>query len=268
MIRMPDRILSGKALEKLEEYQKKVDICPTYVDRIAEAKQLFKQKNVVNNPTFIEVKNTLAEMCCGSIRCNYCEDSKADEIEHIMPKSWYPDKCFKWENYCYVCGPCNTRKNNRFSIRLTDTDRCIDLSRNGDVLPPPDGDPLLINPRGEYPLDFLFLEMEYGQFVYVSMANPGSFDDRRATYTIDTLGLNSRSYLVKARANAYSNFRARLSEYVTRRDQGVSQDELDKLIGNLKEEHHQAVWQEIKRQHKHIDELSRLFASAPEAIEW
>ena len=28
-------------------------------------------------------------MCSGAERCHYCEDSKADEVEHLLPKDAY-----------------------------------------------------------------------------------------------------------------------------------------------------------------------------------
>lgn len=47
-------------------------------------------------------------------KCAYCE-SKIDhiyagDIEHIIPKSKFPNLIFEWTNLTYCCGECNRRK--------------------------------------------------------------------------------------------------------------------------------------------------------------
>lgn len=98
MIKLPEVNLEQEYIDKLAAYQSKIDEKPTFVEKSAEAKKLFKSYNRVGNETFDQVKAKLAEMCSGARRCAYCEDSVGDEVEHIYPKDLYPGKCFQWDN--------------------------------------------------------------------------------------------------------------------------------------------------------------------------
>ena len=100
-----------------------------------------------------------------------------------------------------ACGVCNNGKGDRFAI--LSNQNVIDVTRrsNQSIVPPPSGDPALIDPRYEDPLEFLELEMvdtfrfqpKYGL----------SFPEReRAGYTIDLLKLN-REALAAARRNVF-----------------------------------------------------------------
>lgn len=263
--------LEPRTIKRLATYQGRVNARVTFAERVDEAKAKFKQYNVRGNAAFDDVKVKLSAMCCGPDRCNYCEDSKADEVEHIKPKDWYPGDCFVWENYCYACGPCNGPKNNKYAVFPAGTTNVLHLERSQDapVVAPQAGNSVLINPRLEDPLTFLFLDLIGKRYVFTEMNEDVTHvDHKRAKYTIEVLGLNSRTYLVKARKTAYNNYRARLREYVQQRDAGANQQSLDELIENLKEEHHQTVWQEMKRQRNHIAELTTLFNQAQEALQW
>jgi hypothetical protein len=93
-------------------------------------------------------------------------------------------------------------------------------------------------------------------------------DIRRAEYTIEILGLNSRNHLVRARQVAFSNFKARLFEYVTKKEAGSTTAHLNPLINSLKSEHHQTVWHEMIRQRSLHPEVDNLLNRAPEALTW
>lgn len=270
MIQLHDKTPSAATLTKLKGYQKLVDDMASFAEQVKEAKDKFKSYNKNGNAAFDEVKVKLNEMCCGPERCNYCEDSKADEVEHIAPKDWFPGKCFSWPNYCYSCGTCNGPKNNKFAIFKASDGSFTKLTRekDADVLPPDAGHAALISPRDENPLDFLFLDIENSFFFAPVKDDENDKDNIRATYTIDTLGLNSRSYLVKARRLAFSNFRSRLSDYITHRDAGTDQGQLNEMVKHIKEEHHQTVWREMIRQRVHYPVLENLFNQAPEALTW
>jgi hypothetical protein len=131
---------------------------------------------------------------------------------------------------------------------------------------PPSGLALLIDPRHENPLDYLFLDTE-NTFKFVPFGVEG-LAKRKASYTIEVLGLNSRNYLVKARKNAFFNFRARLREYVSQKKLSVPPQGLAPLIASLRSEHHQIVWHEMIRQRNSHPELQTLFQRAPEALDW
>lgn len=264
MIRLPDRSLSARATSWLSRWQAAVDATPSYADRVAEADRGFHQRNRGQNKTFAEVKETLAKMCSGARRCAYCEDSYADEAEHIRPKSLYPEACYEWMNYLYACGPCNGPKNNRFAILIGSNLLEVTRARNAPIVPPPTGPHALINPRVEDPLSFLEIDLADTFFVLPSR-DPGTVEFVRAEHTIDVLRLNERDALPKARAEAYGSYRARLCEYVEWTQQGRSTSE---LVGAIRRMAHPMVWAEMRRQHPHRPDLVPLFQAAPEALSW
>lgn len=270
MIKLIDIALPATATAKLLAYQKNIDGKATFAAQVSEAKLKFKSYNKKGNATFNEIKTKLTTMCCGPERCNYCEDSKADEVEHISPKDWYPDQCFVWKNYCYACGPCNGPKNNKYTVFKDSDGSFFELQREigAPVLSPEPGESVLINPREEDPFDFLLLDLATTFFFVPSEDDEHSKNYIRSQYTIDILGLNSISYLVKARKNAFGNYKGRLRDYITERDKGANQVQLDEMINQIKEEHHQTVWQEMIRQRRLHPALNALFTEAPEAIAW
>ncbi len=93
-------------------------------------------------------------------------------------------------------------------------------------------------------------------------------EKRRAAYTIDILGLNSRSNLVRARRIAFDNYKSRLFEYVHKKEAEATIAALAPLIDSLKSEHHQTVWHEMIRQRSLHPEIDDLFNRAPEALNW
>jgi uncharacterized protein (TIGR02646 family) len=269
MIRLPDVWLPADARLGLERLQSRIDSVVSYRERVAEAKRTFALNNRPGNATFRVVRSKLTEMCSGARRCCYCEDSAADEVEHIKPKDLYPQEVFLWENYLYACGPCNGPKNNQFAIFEYQTGTHVNISRKRgeSIKAPVEGEAVLINPRREDPLAFMELDL-IDTFYFLPAAEEGSKDHRRAAYTIEVLRLNDRDLLLEARAEAYGSYRARLYEYIKKRDSGASSDQLRNLISALRRMQHPTVWREIKRQSQSIAELRKLFAKAPEALEW
>lgn len=168
MIKLSSVNLNQGTSAQLKKYQEEVDEANSFSERVVAAKKLFKKRNTLKNKTFKVVRQTLDLICPGLRRCCYCEDSLADEVEHIKPKDWYPELVFVWENYLYACGPCNGPKNNRYGIFHQKNGQIIHLSRTRAeaILEPPPGDPLLIDPRAEDPLDFLELDLS-GTFYFL-----------------------------------------------------------------------------------------------------
>ena len=276
MIKLNPPSLSMNTVKRLKKYQDKVNNSGSYNVQVTTAKGLFKQYNTSSNSAFKEIRSSLSKMCIGPRRCNYCEDSTADEVEHIAPKSHYPERVFQWDNYCYACGPCNGPKNNKYAVFRNDqggaffeipphpettSEYCPILER------PPLGDEILINPRHENPLDYLLLDIA-GKFHFSALADPGTKDYTRATYTISILNLNTRADLIKARELAYSNFLSRLIAYEKERDEGALNQHLTAMRQNLQDESHQTVWKEMQRQSNNIPKLSNLFNRIPEALGW
>ena len=145
MIRLPNIALKRIVATKLLEYQAEVNAVTSYKHRVAEGKRLFSLRNTASNSAFKVVRATLETMCSGARRCCYCEDSCADEVEHIRPKDLYPELVFAWENYLYACGPCNGPKQNKFHVFHRRTGQIHDITRKRDapVRKPIAGDPLL-----------------------------------------------------------------------------------------------------------------------------
>ncbi|ACA21279.1 hypothetical protein M446_7061 (plasmid) [Methylobacterium sp. 4-46] len=268
MIRLPDRHLTQRVLEGLARLQSEVDKLTAYEDRVQHARALFKASNTRTNPTFREIRGALDEICSGNRRCCYCEDSYADEVEHILPKDLYPELTFSWLNYLYACGPCNSPKGSRFAI-IDQNGALIEITRkpNDPIVPPPHGYPALINPRTEDP--FFYIELDLiDTFMFLPNEDLDEVNYLRAGFTIQLLSLNIREVLVQSRRTAYGSYRARLYEYRDKKALGSSQQELNALAQGIKSMGQPTVWFEMKRQAVLIDELEDLFGEIPEALSW
>ena len=265
MIHLPDPGLDPGANRRLNQYQREVDAAGDYPNRVAEARRLFDNRNNRRNRTFRKVRETLARMCSGARRCVYCEDSVGDEVEHIQPKDLYPCLVFVWANYVYACGGCNVKKRNKFAVvaenRLVDVTR----KRGAPVIAPVPGASAFLNPRIDDPLAFLDLDLD-GTFAMLPRDDVSEIHQERAAFTIETLKLN-RDVLRQARSTAFGSYRARLLEYVSRREH-VAAKEIADLVDGLRAMPHPTVWAEMKRQHAWMPELETLFAEAPEALDW
>ena len=227
---------------------------------------MFGSRNTRSNSTFRAVRSSLSLMCAGAQRCVYCEDSVGDEVEHIKPKDLYPGDVFCWQNYVYACGPCNGGKNNKFLVMTAGGQINVTRARGAPITPPTPGVPAFINPRIENPLAFFTIDLMGTFFVLPRAELVGDAADR-ADFTIETLRLN-RDLLLVARRNALGGYRARLSEYRTRRDAAAGAGELQALRDDLLATPHPSIWEEMKRQAPHIPELDALFAGVPEALGW
>jgi uncharacterized protein (TIGR02646 family) len=227
MIRLPDIALPAATAKQLSEWQRLIDELDDYASQVEEAAKSFKSRNTTTNLTFRVVRETLDEMCAGARRCAYCEDSMADEVEHIRPKAFFPDRTFDWSNYVYACGPCNGPKNKKFAVFVHGLRH--DLSRQRDEVPkpPPNGEHLLIDPRSEDPLNFFVLDL-MDTFAFVPKPGLTNSNRDRASYTIEILRLN-RDILLKARKEAFDGYRARLREYASELERGAPKKNLNSL---------------------------------------
>lgn len=269
MVRIENEPLSKATLDALARYQQEVSDKPDYAERIKEAKRIWPSRR--RNDPFKEVKAKLDAMCSGARRCMYCEDSLADEVEHILPKDVYPSQTFVWDNYLYACGPCNGPKSNRTAYFTPS----MDLLKVSAPTEEPDLSALqgLINPRAEDPSEHLSLLLKVGQaspdfcFVqprFTEEQDPVSY--QRADYTIDILGLN-RPTMIKSRQRAYEDYQSRLYKYADLKRKGKPAKTLDKLRNRLLDKDHPFVWRQMQRQAE-LPELKALFDGAPEALSW
>ncbi|WP_223758826.1 hypothetical protein [Myxococcus sp. RHSTA-1-4] len=246
-----------------------MDAQPDYTARVARAKDRFAALNKKGNRTFDSVKATLSMMNSGARRCAYCEDSAADEVEHIRPKTLYPELVFAWTNYLYACGPCNGPKNNHFAVFAEGTGvlTSVARARNAPVVPPISGKAVFIDPRVEDPTEYLSLDLT-DTFWFTPRAKLGPVEHARADYTIRVLQLNIRDWLPQARRSAYLDYLAHLKGYVRDKAEGLPRAHLDRLAEDIRARQHPTVWFEMKRQHASMPELTLLFAKAPEALTW
>lgn len=203
--------LSVADRKSLQDLQQLVDSGITYADRVSLARQKWDSKS---GTLFGRIRIALADICVGSKtrRCSYCEDSLADEIEHIRPKSWFPDQVFDPLNYLLACGPCNGPKNNQYAI-VSDSGVLTEAfrARNSTISPPPVGQEALLNPWYDNPSDFFFLDL-MNTFEFKPRASLSTHDATRASYTLKVLNIN-KDPLNSARGAAFRDFAARLKEY-------------------------------------------------------
>ena len=266
MFRFANIALDKAHERKLAAWQKKVNAAGNYTAQVKEAKLSFSKYNKRRNVTFDHIKLRLTDLCCGVRRCAYCEDSLADEVEHMRPKDLYPNQVFSWQNYIYACGPCNGPKNNKFSVLSGTPPALVSVTRSkGDpVQPPIPGTPALLDPRVEDPLHYLFLDLA-NTFVFLPQRGLSNSEKLRAEYTLQVLRLNERDLLIESRKNAFRNYRARLREYIQERDAG---GDVSAYPVEFRKMDHRTVWLEMQRQRSTFAALRELFLAAPEALGW
>ena len=265
MVHLEDPGIDEITTRTLKQYQANVDAAGHYASRIAAARTLFERRNTTQNATFRVVRTQLSKMCASPHRCGWCEDSEANQIDHIRPKALYPQRTFVWENYLPACGVCNNGKGDRFAIMSDGGMVDVTRHRGDSVVPPRSGDPALVDPRFEDPLEFLELE-PVNTFRFLPKYGLTFADRHRAKYTIHLLKLN-RDALTIARRNVYDDNRARLTEFREVRDDGASDAELEMFKARFLCRPHPTVWREMQRQHE-LPGLKELFRDVPEALTW
>lgn len=262
MIRLPEREPPPQTQERLAKWQAELDGMTDYEQRVEAALRTFKQRS--RTITFVRVREELARMCSGLLRCGYCEDSTGHQVEHIWPKSWYPELTYVWHNFLFSCGICNARKQAKFAI-LEDARLHELMRRRGEPkTPPPPGPAALIDPRREDPLDFLAIDLADTYRVLPRTGLDG-LARLRASYTIELLELNRREVLVAGRRQACRDYSLRAREYVALGPDappGVRHN----IIHELGRLHHRMVWEEMKRSPELVDGLRQQLDAAPELL--
>ncbi|MCK1452966.1 hypothetical protein IVB36_19195 [Bradyrhizobium sp. 35] len=262
MITLDDVPISPGAQTRLAAWQAEINTLRSYRARVAEAASKFSTRNNRRNKTFQEVRAALERMCCGAKRCCYCEDSAADEVEHIAPKTLFPERVFDWTNYIYACGPCNGPKNNRYSYitPLGETKEFV-RTRGGRLVAPPGGCDALIDPRREDPLNFMQLDLS-GTFCFVPIGTDPILV-RRAVWTIEVLDLNKPT-LTRARSCACFNYMNALRFYAGQKLANVPVAELEQTKVMVLSQPHPTVLLEMQRSPL----ADPLFVGIPEARTW
>jgi len=138
-----------------------------------------KLKNKYRHP---DIKKALRESSFD--KCVYCESKVTaisfGDVEHIKPKSKYPDLTFDWDNLAFVCAKCNNEKSDNYDEELP-----------------------FINPYRENPEDSL---IALGHFIYHKAGN------KRGKITEKDLNLN-RPELIERRKERIDNIRRLLDLY-------------------------------------------------------
>ena len=231
--------------QALVNLQRTIDNLPTYDARVEHADAQFKSKP---SGLFKRVRDALEVSCGDLVRCGYCEDSCADEVEHVWPKAFFPNKTFLPDNYLFSCGRCNPTKGNKFAI--WSGAGWVDLKeqrKNHGYIQPPAAQSKFIDPVSENPLDLIWLDLAGGSFRFTEIGTEGTNEYDRANFTIGTLRLN-KEVLVQARQNAYSGFVDRMNMYIQRKIAGDSPDQLAIRLFELRRTPHQTVRFEMARQ--------------------
>jgi 5-methylcytosine-specific restriction endonuclease McrA len=283
MIHINELALSAATQSHLQTKQQAIDGEADYPARRRRAQRDWKGRDNDNVP-FREIKKNLTDMCHGPGRCGYCEDSEANQIEHIQPKSLYPEATFSWTNYLYVCSGCNQPKLDHYAVFRAANRQRVDhvhprksnANPHPIPVPPPDGDPLFINPRVDNPMELLFLDLKTMMFDPCD-TDPASEAHQRAIYTRDLLKLNKRDSVVEARRGAYRNYLAHLRHYAQDiASANYDQAHLNAIERDIKGRAHPTVWKEMQRQHnlpvgsdqKAYPLLFQLFSAVPDALTW
>ncbi len=243
----------------LDRWALEIDSEPDLQHRVELAKRTWSSRS--STKTLRATRYALREAGPGLGRCTWCEDNRAEDIDHVRPKSIFPHRCYDHANFVGACAGCNREKGDCAGV----------LSADGDVqaltAPAPRGHPdqlALIDPRSEEPSRWLTVDLETG--ILAPRPRLGTADRARARYTINTLGLNHRR-LPQARRVAVDNYRARLERYISTKDRGASRAELEQHRVELTRLDHPTVWYEMRRQARH-PLLEGVFERAPEALSW
>ncbi|WP_429090519.1 HNH endonuclease [Aeromonas rivipollensis] len=242
--------------------QSTIDANATYQHKVSSAAERWAGKSRAH---FSVIRKTLESMCTGHNRCVYCEDSAADEVEHIKPKNIYPSDAFLWDNYIFSCGPCNGPKGNKYAvIDAGGTFVRIDRNRNDPIVPPPHGQDGFINPRVSNPMDYIFLDLS--TFFFVALPTLNQNDTKKAIFTILVLRLNIREHLVENRKNAYNQFLSCIISYIKLKEDSADAKKLNSVKSTIAKSPHKTVWEEMKRQRGNNAYLATLFNAAPELL--
>lgn len=172
---------------EIEELAKRTAEVAGASDPVAAAQTLWKSKS---KPRFTAIRKTLEKMAGARSRCMYCGDGLGTDIEHFYPKKHYPHQAFTWTNYLLACTYCNSN-----------------LKR--DEFPVDSGEPLLLNPAEDHPIEHLLFHPHTGKYFPAP-------ESRKGTESIRVFGLNDEASprnLPKARRNAFLKLQVLIEEF-------------------------------------------------------
>jgi uncharacterized protein (TIGR02646 family) len=262
-------------------------------ERAAHAQLMWDSKRSANagKEAFSKIKEALVSMCVSTELCNYCEHNEATDVEHIYPKSFFPERTFQWSNYLLACKQCNTEyKLDKFYV-FTHAQSANSIQLKRKELPL-STDAAFIDPRLEDPMRYLFLDIKERTFHFIP--HPELTDPRdiaKAERTLTVLQIGKRSALTYAREAALIFYQQQLDQY-RKVQAAASWEDLEELVrdphiltlsngfiierqlmlDNIKrsilEHQHPTVWREMQRQHLSLNNARKLFTAVPEALGW
>ncbi|WP_395094787.1 hypothetical protein [Armatimonas sp.] len=269
MLRIPKTYCLLSVQAYLQNVQADIDAITDFHDRVDKAVQLWSGKggSKESKAAFDAIKIDLDTLRSGTFYCCYCEtntaglathganddDPEHSPIEHIWPKSLYPERAFVWENYLPICWRCNTgHKLDQWAIFDNTTGIFHDVTpphraKGTRRTLPLAGSNVFIDPRTEDPLAFLTLD--FANFKLKPRKGLSYSDATRAAYTVKVLALNDGP-ITQARSTGFGNICYELTEYLKRRDPKNPQIEA-RMRDNFRKLQHPTVWQEMKRQKNH-----------------
>jgi uncharacterized protein (TIGR02646 family) len=289
MIRLDSKDLPPTVQTQLNSLQKKVDAETTFAKKAEKAQRLWDSKGGKRGEeAFEKIVQMLESMCVYVKVCNYCEHSEANDVEHIYPKSFFPEYAFRWDNYLLACKQCNSAyKIDTFYV-LDAQDNAVKLERG---LQPPYQTFAFINPRTDNPNRFMILNTLNFEFILLPDLSRG--DENKAIKTIEVLQLNNRDLLLAARESAATYYYMRMEKLthilaasdkheifrlLTPYDKLLNaQLSLEQLKEQLKSSYkkdittykHPSVWHSIKViDSKTNPKWQTIFAQLPEALHW
>lgn len=98
MLKLDIPPLNAKDQARLQAQQDKVNAQADYAAQVAYAKDSWNDKP---RALFDRLRTQLEAPLSGNSRCAYCEDSLADEIEHMRPKQLFPSKPTSGTTMCW-----------------------------------------------------------------------------------------------------------------------------------------------------------------------
>jgi uncharacterized protein (TIGR02646 family) len=292
MLKLSINVLSAQALRHLAAKQLIIDNL-VISKQVGQAQNLWdaKTRSKAGSNAFAEVKQVLVSMCVSTELCNYCEQNEATDIEHIYPKSFFPERTFHWTNYLLSCKTCNTHyKLDQFAVFTPPQSNTAVFLQRKQL--PTSVDAAFIDPRVEEPMQYLFLDIQGKTFHLIP--HPSLTDLRdiaKATHTLEVLQIGQRAALSRSREHAFKYYQGQLERYKNVRD-ATSLDSLEALVQdpnlvdrsntfeleqqtmligikqNILEHLHPTVWREMQRQYQSLKRTKELFESVPEALTW
>ena len=123
MLQVPKTYCLLSVQAYLQNVQADIDAVTDFHDQVDKATQLWSGKggSKESKAAFDAIKIDLDTLRSGTFYCCYCEtntaglakyeanddDPEHSPIEHICPKSLYPERAFIWENYLPICWRCH-----------------------------------------------------------------------------------------------------------------------------------------------------------------